>query len=58
MAVRNYITESRNQLSFHKGDIIRLQRMDGLESGESHMADRLRTFTVISWLSASVSLCV
>uniref|UniRef100_A0A3B3ULS8 Myosin XVA n=1 Tax=Poecilia latipinna TaxID=48699 RepID=A0A3B3ULS8_9TELE len=32
VAVRNYITENRNHLSFHKGDIIRLQHMDGLES--------------------------
>lgn len=35
VAVRNYITERRTQLSFHKGDIIKLQRMDGLESGET-----------------------
>lgn len=34
VAVRNYITENRNHLSFHKGDIIRLQHMDGLEPGE------------------------
>nr|XP_014344251.1 PREDICTED: unconventional myosin-XV [Latimeria chalumnae] len=33
VAVRNYITEDRTLLSFHKGDIIRLQQMDGLESG-------------------------
>ncbi|XP_047427282.1 unconventional myosin-XV [Mugil cephalus] len=33
VAVRNYITEDRTVLSFHKGDIIRLQHMDGLEAG-------------------------
>uniref|UniRef100_M3ZGT3 Myosin XVA n=1 Tax=Xiphophorus maculatus TaxID=8083 RepID=M3ZGT3_XIPMA len=36
VAVRNYITENRNHLSFHKGDIIRLQHMDGLESGKQY----------------------
>lgn len=36
VAVRNYITEDRSHLSFHKGDIIRLQHMDGLEAGETH----------------------
>lgn len=35
VAVRNYITEDRSLLSFHKGDIIRLQHMDGLEAGET-----------------------
>lgn len=37
VAVRNYITEDRIQLSFHKGDIVRLQHRDGLEAGEMHM---------------------
>ncbi|XP_054616352.1 unconventional myosin-XV isoform X2 [Dunckerocampus dactyliophorus] len=36
VAVRNYISEDRMLLSFHKGDIIRLQRMDGLEAGKSY----------------------
>uniref|UniRef100_A0A087XND3 Myosin XVA n=1 Tax=Poecilia formosa TaxID=48698 RepID=A0A087XND3_POEFO len=40
VAVRNYITENRNHLSFHKGDIIRLQHMDGLESGEKPGVDK------------------
>lgn len=35
VAVRNYITEDRSLLSFHKGDIIRLQHRDGLEAGET-----------------------
>ncbi|XP_008286228.1 unconventional myosin-XV [Stegastes partitus] len=36
VAVRNYITEDRNLLSFHKGDIIRVQHMDGLEAGKHY----------------------
>ncbi|KAM9393773.1 unconventional myosin-XV-like [Pholidichthys leucotaenia] len=36
VAIRNYITEDRTQLSFHKGDIIRLQHMDGLEAGKRY----------------------
>ncbi|XP_072225685.1 unconventional myosin-XV [Leuresthes tenuis] len=36
VAVRNYITENRTHLSFHKGDIIRLQHMDGLETGKHY----------------------
>uniref|UniRef100_A0A3B3IMS1 SH3 domain-containing protein n=1 Tax=Oryzias latipes TaxID=8090 RepID=A0A3B3IMS1_ORYLA len=36
VAVRNYITENRAHLSFHKGDIIRLQYMKGLEAGKQY----------------------
>ncbi|XP_049926298.1 unconventional myosin-XV [Epinephelus moara] len=36
VAVRNYITEDRSLLSFHKGDIIRVQHMDGLEAGKHY----------------------
>lgn len=35
VAVRNYVPDDRTMLSFHKGDIIRLQKMEGLEEGES-----------------------
>ncbi|KAL6102536.1 myo15a [Pungitius sinensis] len=36
VAVRNSVTEDRTLLSFHKGDIIRLQHMDGLEAGKHY----------------------
>ncbi|KAM6957849.1 unconventional myosin-XV [Aplochiton taeniatus] len=36
VAIRNYITEDRSLLSFHKGDIIRLQSMEGLEAGKCY----------------------
>ncbi|XP_052401798.1 unconventional myosin-XV [Carassius gibelio] len=36
VAERNFITEDRALLSFHKGDIIRLQAMDGLEEGQRY----------------------
>ncbi|XP_068560532.1 unconventional myosin-XV [Cebidichthys violaceus] len=36
VAVRNYVTEDRTLLSFHKGDIVRLQHMDGLEAGKHY----------------------
>ncbi|ROI62435.1 Unconventional myosin-XV [Anabarilius grahami] len=36
VAERNFITEDRALLNFHKGDIIRLQAMDGLEEGQSY----------------------
>ncbi|KAL7829701.1 hypothetical protein AOLI_G00305860 [Acnodon oligacanthus] len=36
VAVRNYITDDRTLLSFHKGDIIRLQKMEGLEEGQCY----------------------
>ncbi|XP_062386970.1 unconventional myosin-XV [Sardina pilchardus] len=36
VAVRNYITDDRTRLSFHKGDIIRLQTMEGLEDGQCY----------------------
>lgn len=57
VAVRNYITEDRTLLSFHKGDIIRLQHMDGLEAGETHenTQNTLAQVPVVDLLSASVS---
>ncbi|TSK31311.1 Unconventional myosin-XV [Bagarius yarrelli] len=36
VAVRNYITDDKTMLSFHKGDIIRLQQMDGMEEGHRY----------------------
>ncbi|KAM3863907.1 LOW QUALITY PROTEIN: unconventional myosin-XV [Diretmus argenteus] len=36
VAVRNCITEDRSLLSFHKGDIIRLQHKEGLEAGKRY----------------------
>lgn len=35
IAERNFVTEDHSMLRFHKGDIIRLQVMDGLEKGET-----------------------
>uniref|UniRef100_A0A7N6AN68 Myosin XVAb n=1 Tax=Anabas testudineus TaxID=64144 RepID=A0A7N6AN68_ANATE len=36
IAERNFVTDDRSLLSFHKGDIIKLQVMDGLEKGYSY----------------------
>ncbi|XP_059190123.1 unconventional myosin-XV [Centropristis striata] len=36
IAERNFVTDDRSMLSFHKGDVIRLQVMDGLEKGHSY----------------------
>ncbi|XP_029361674.1 unconventional myosin-XV [Echeneis naucrates] len=36
IAERNFVTDNRSMLNFHKGDIIRLQVMDGLEKGYSY----------------------
>nr|XP_020478442.1 LOW QUALITY PROTEIN: unconventional myosin-XV-like [Monopterus albus] len=36
IAERNFVTDNRSMLSFHKGDIIRLEVMDGLEKGYSY----------------------
>ncbi|KAJ7992012.1 hypothetical protein DPEC_G00274170 [Dallia pectoralis] len=36
VAVRNCITEDRTLLSFHKGDILRIHTMEGLEDGQCH----------------------
>ncbi|MEQ2180681.1 hypothetical protein GOODEAATRI_003663, partial [Goodea atripinnis] len=34
IAERNFVTDDRSMLSFHKGDIVRLQVMDGLERAD------------------------
>nr|XP_046227386.1 unconventional myosin-XV isoform X2 [Scatophagus argus] len=36
IAERNFVTDDRAMLSFHKGEIVRLQVMDGLEKGYSY----------------------
>ncbi|CAL8330796.1 unnamed protein product [Merluccius merluccius] len=36
IAERNYVTDDHSRLNFHKGDIIRVQVMDGLEKGFSY----------------------
>ncbi|XP_049428716.1 unconventional myosin-XV [Epinephelus fuscoguttatus] len=36
IAERNFVTDDRSMLTFHKGDVIRLQVMDGLEKGYSY----------------------
>ncbi|XP_028303243.1 unconventional myosin-XV isoform X2 [Gouania willdenowi] len=36
VAERNFVTDDRSMLSFHKGNIIRLQVMDGMEKGYSY----------------------
>lgn len=51
VAVRNSVTEDRTLLSFHKGDIIRLQHMDGLEAGETHA--HTRAVSHVEYVTAS-----
>ncbi|KAG7234811.1 hypothetical protein INR49_003958 [Caranx melampygus] len=34
IAERNFVTDDHSMLNFHKGDVIRLQVMDGLEKGD------------------------
>lgn len=61
VAVRNYITEDRSLLNFHKGDIIRLQHMDGLEAGETQRKKKSHahwTCCLLLWAMHCMSLCL
>lgn len=56
VAVRNYINEDRALLNFHKGDIIRLQHVDGLEAGE--MCDAVSAASLLTLLSVTMCVCL
>lgn len=50
IAERNFVTEDHSMLRFHKGDIIRLQVMDGLEKGETPCGQIPCMFWLNPWL--------
>uniref|UniRef100_UPI001EAF4BD2 unconventional myosin-XV-like n=1 Tax=Oncorhynchus gorbuscha TaxID=8017 RepID=UPI001EAF4BD2 len=57
VAVRNYITEDRTLLSFHKGDIIRLHSVEGLEEGETRTHTHRYTHDPIVLALLLIVLC-
>ncbi len=62
IAERNFVTDDHSMLSFHKGDIIRLQVMDGLEKGNTawYMWQKSCSLMSLSLIQACVCsfLCV
>lgn len=60
IAERNFVTEDHSMLRFHKGDIIRLQVMDGLEKGETLYYVQLEPCYLVrvSMIKAWARLCV
>lgn len=59
IAERNFVTDDRSMLSFHKGDIIRLQVMDGLEKGETPWYMLKKSCHLIKWIyDLRVFVCV
>lgn len=45
IAERNFVTDDRSMLNFHKGDVIRLQVMDGLDKGGTQNRVRGQSYT-------------
>lgn len=60
IAERNFVTDDRSMLSFHKSDIIRLQVMDALEKGETgwSVSQSSRYLLRESVMDMGVCLCV
>lgn len=58
IAERNFVTDDRSKLSFHKSDIIRLQVMDGLENGKALWCVSQQSCYLFSESGIDASLCV